>query len=69
MGPGEKIKVALVCPACGQSGAALVDDDAASGIYSPDHLTPLSDQFYFRMPRPSAGPLEFVCSKCGAILD
>lgn len=69
MGRGEKIKVALVCPACGQSGAALMDDNDLSGAYAPEHLTPLSDQFYFRMPRSFVGPLEVVCSKCGAILD
>lgn len=69
MGSRETIKVAMVCPECGQSGSAFLDEDGASGAYSPDHLTVLSDQFYFRMPRSLIGPPQVVCSKCGSVLD
>lgn len=60
----------MVCPACGQSGPAVLDEHGTnSGAYSPEILTFLSSQFYFRMPRSFVGPFEVVCSKCGAILD
>jgi hypothetical protein len=70
LGEATPVRVAMVCPACGQSGPAVLDElGAKSGAYSPETLTFLSSQFYFRMPKSLVGPMEVVCSKCGAILD
>jgi hypothetical protein len=64
----EKVRIGIVCPACGQTGSVQFDDNAcAVSPYSNDMLTGLSQEFYFRVPRSHVGPMEVVCAKCGAV--